>query len=357
MNEKIKKYLSSLKPLVYPLIAIAVGLFAGGIIMAITGHNPVEGILGLIKGGFFSPYSLASTLTRGTPVIFAAVSAALAWGSGYSSMGAQGQMIIGAITAAIVAPRIPGPGWLVVILTLLAAMAAGAFYSLMSAWVSARFDAYLLVITLMFNYVADYFASYLTNYVFLDPYALDKLAIQTQKIENGTLPRILSRYTTHYGFIIALICVALVYFIVNRTSFGYKTRMTGLNPNFAEYGGIKAKRTMYLVLLLSGAIAGLGGACEVLGTKFRYMDKMITSPGYSWSGITASLMSGYNIIGCLFSAIFLAGITVGGSVVELSMNIPSEITAIIQGVITMLATARFVISWKKRQSAKEGEQA
>lgn len=356
MNKKIAKYIGSLSAISNSILAIIIGLLAGGLIMALTGNNPVKGVIGLIQGGFFSGYSIASTLTRATPIIFAAVSAALAWGSGYSSMGAQGQMIIGAITAAIVAPLVNGPAWLVILVTILSSMLTGALFSFMSAFVSAKFDAYLLVITLMFNYIADYLASYLTNYVFLDPFALDKLAIQTQRIEVGILPRIFSKYTTHYGFIISLVIVFISYFIINKTSFGYKARMTGLNPHFAEYGGIESKKTMYLVLLLSGAIAGLGGACEVLGTKFRYVDKMITSPGYSWSGITASLMSNYNIIGCLISSIFLAGINVGGSVIELSMNIPSEITAIIQGVITMLATARIVINWKKKKEIKEGEQ-
>ena len=268
-------------------------------------------------------------------------------------MGAQGQMIMGAITAAIVAPILPGPDWLVVILTILCSMVAGALFSLCSAFVSAKFNAYLLIITLMFNYVANYFASYLTNYVFLDPYALDKLAIQTQKIEGSILPRILPKYTTHYGFIIAMVVVILINFLVKRTSFGYKARMGGLNPRFAEYGGIKSRKTMYLVLMISGAIAGLGGACEVLGTKFRYVDEMITSPGYSWSGITASLMSNYNMIGTLFSSIFLAGITVGGASIELTMNIPSEITQIIQGVISMLITAKIAIDWSRLNKRKE----
>lgn len=352
---KIKALLTRIsKPLAYPLMAIAVGLLVGGIIMAITGSNPFTGIIGLIQGGFLSPYAIASTLTRATPIIFAGIAAALSWGSGYSSMGAQGQMIIGAITAAIVAPRIPGPDYLVVILSLLAAMLAGALFSLLSAFISARYHAYLLIITLMFNYVADYLASYLTNYVFLDPYAADKLAIQTEKISGSILPRIFERYTTHWGFIIALVCVIVIAFIIKKTSFGYEARMGGLNPHFAEYGGIKSKRTMYKVLMLSGAIAGLGGACEVLGTKFRYVDKMITSPGYSWTGITASLMSNYSIIGVLFSSIFLAGITIGGSAIELTMNIPSEITAVIQGVITMLVTARFIIHLHKAKT-KGGE--
>lgn len=341
---------------IYALIAILVGLITGGIIMAITGHNPFAGVWGLIAGGYLTKYAIASTLTRATPIIFAGLSAALAWGSGYSSMGAQGQMIIGAMTAAIVAPILPFSPVINVILTLIISMVTGALYSLLSAYISYQFNAYLLIITLMFNYMADYLASYLTNYVFLDPLALDKLAIQTIKIEDSILPRIFTKYTTHYGFIIALICVAVVYFIVNHTSFGYKARMGGLNSNFADYGGINSRKTMYKVLLLSGALAGLGGACEVLGSKFRYVDKMITSPGYSWSGITASLMSGYNILGVLFSSIFLAGITIGGSSIELSMNIPSEITAIIQGVITMLVTAKFVIRWhRSRQALKEGE--
>ena len=347
---KVKRLLSSLA---YPLMAILTGLIIGAIIIMSTGKNPVSGIWGLLKGGYLTGFSLASTLTRATPIIFCGVSAALAWGSGYSSMGAQGQMIMGAITAAIVAPRLPGPDWLVVILTILCSMVAGALFSLCSAFVSAKFNAYLLIITLMFNYVANYFASYLTNYVFLDPYALDKLAIQTQKIEGPILPRILSKYTTHYGFVIALAVVILVNFLVKRTSFGYKARMGGLNPHFAEYGGIKSRKTMYMVLMISGAIAGLGGACEVLGTKFRYVDEMITSPGYSWSGITASLMSNYNMIGTLFSSIFLAGITVGGASIELTMNIPSEITQIIQGVISMLITAKIAIDWSKLNKRKE----
>lgn len=350
----IKNFFHRFNDISYSLIAVVIGLIVGAIIMALTGFNPIEGIVGLVKGGFLSPYAIASTFTRATPIIFAGLSAALAWGSGYSSMGAQGQMIMGAITAAIVAPLIKGPAILVVIVTLLASMLAGALYSLLSAYISAKFDAYLLIITLMFNYVADYFASYLTNYVFLDPYALDKLAIQTQLIENGTIPRIFSRYTTHYGFLVALLCVALVAFIINKTSFGYKARMSGLNPNFAEYGGIQSSKTMYKVLLLSGALAGLGGALEVLGSKFRYVDKMITSPGYSWSGITASLMSNYSAIGVLVSSIFLAGITVGGSSIELLMSIPSEITLIIQGIITMLVTAKFVIKLPKFKK-KEGD--
>ena len=104
MNKLIKKITDS--GILFSFIVILAGLAVGGIVMALTGHDPAKGILELLKGGYLTPYSIASTFTRATPIIFAGISAALAWGSGYSSMGAQGQMIIGAITAAIVAPRL-----------------------------------------------------------------------------------------------------------------------------------------------------------------------------------------------------------------------------------------------------------
>ncbi len=112
---------------------------------------------------------------------------------------------------------------------------------------------------------------------------------------------------------------------------------------------------MYYVLLFSGALAGLGGAIEVLGTCYRFVDGMITSPGYAWSGIIASLMSSNHPIGIFVSAIFLAGMTTGGSSIERSMGVPSEVTIIIQGIITLLITAKFVIKRKKKVNAKEAK--
>ncbi|MBR0137152.1 MAG: ABC transporter permease, partial [Erysipelotrichaceae bacterium] len=258
------------------------------------------------------------------------------------------------LTSALLAANLNGPAWLVVIVSLAAGALVGALFSLLSAFISEKFDAYLLVITLMFNYIADYIASYLVNYVYLDPKAADNLAVQTQKIETAILPRIFPRYTVHYGFVLAVITTVIVWFIVRKTSFGYKARMGGLNANFARYGGIKSTRTMFLVLMLTGAIAGLGGGIEALGTRYRYIDKMITSPGYSWSGITASLMANYSPVGVFVASIFLAGITIGGNATEIIMSIPVEITQIIQGVIIMLITAQFTIKFRKRNKKEEG---
>ncbi|MGL4345087.1 MAG: ABC transporter permease [Cellulosilyticaceae bacterium] len=344
--------MKTLKALKLPLIATLIGLFIGGIVIALSGFNPFEAIRGLLVGGFGSTYYLTTTLTRATPIIFAGLAGALAWGSGYPSLGAAGQMVIGAMVTSIVAISCPGPSFVVVIVSLLAGIVAGMGYSLLSIWISEKFELYLLIITLMLNYVADYIASYLTSYVVKDPLGMDSSAIQTQLIKDSILPKLMKGYTVHWGFVIAVLAVLLIYFVMKKTTFGYKARMGGLNPQFANYGGIKSSRMMYYVLLLSGALAGLGGACEVLGTRYRYVDGMITSPGYAWSGIIASLMSSNHPIGILVSAIFLAGLTTGGSTIERSMGVPSEVTVIIQGIITLLITAKFAFKFSKKASAK-----
>ena len=325
-----------------PAIAVMLGIIVGGIVIAGSGHNPVTSMLALFMGGFGGSYSITTTLTRATPIIFAGLAAALSWGSGYESMGIGGQMTLGAFCGAIVAAQCPGQPVVVIVVSLLAGMAAGAAYSLVAAWISAKFSVYLLIVTLMMNYVAENLASYMTNYVFKDPFASDTLATQTQKIEDAVLPRLFNGHTVHLGFVLALMCVAAILFMVRKTSFGYDARMNGLNPRFALYGGVHSGRNMYAIMLISGALAGLGGVCEVLGTRYRFIDQMIASPGYAWGGITASLMSNNHPLGILASAIFLAGLSTGGATVEMNMGIPREITVIIQGVLTIFVTMHFV---------------
>ncbi|MDR1794032.1 MAG: ABC transporter permease [Erysipelotrichaceae bacterium] len=346
-----KLKLEWLKAFRAPLIAVTIGLFFGGVVMAFSGTNPITGIIALLKGGYGSTYALVTTLTRATPILFAALAASLAWGSGYSSMGAGGQMVLGALVCAIIAPLVPGPGWLVCLVSIAAAVLTGMAWSLLSAYISERFATSLLIITLMCNYLADGIASYFTTYVFKDPFGVDASAIQTQKLTVGVLPKLIGTYSLHTGFLLALLAAVLLWFVSRKTRFGYQAKMNGLNVNFARYGGVPSVKMMLLTLLICGGIAGLGGAIEVLGTRLRYVDGMITSPGYAWSGIIASLMAGNHPIGAIISSIFLAGLTTGGATVERQLGVASEVTLIIQGIITLLITAQLVIKWKKGEKS------
>lgn len=348
-NTPARKIQGVINALKLPVVAVAVGLLFGGIIIACSGINPFSAILGLLKGGYGSTYLIFTTLSRATPIIIAGLASALVWGSGYESMGMGGQMTMGALTAAIVGVACPGPDAVVVLVSLTAGALAGAMYSLVPTWLGHKFQVSLLISTLMMNYVADYLSSYFTTYVFKDPHGADSSAIQTAEI-SAVLPRFIEKYSLHAGFLIAVGCVILIYFIMNRTVFGYQARIGGLNARFADYGGINSTRMMYRILTLSAALAGMAGAIEVLGTKHRFVDQMITSPGYAWSGITASIMAGYNPLGIFVSSVFLAGLTTGGSYIERNMGVPSEVSTVIQGVITMLVTIRLIMTWKRRRT-------
>lgn len=335
-----------------PLIAVVIGLICGGLIILASGKNPLEAIFGLLKGGYGSTYLLFSTLSRATPIIVAGLSAAFVWGSGYESMGMGGQMTMGALTAGIVGIYCPGPDFVVVLVSLAAGALAGVAFSIVPTWLFQKFQVSLLIVTLMMNYVADYLSAYFATYVFKDPTAADASVIQTQEV-SAVLPKILGNYSLHAGFLIALLCVAVMYFLMNRTVFGYQARIGGMNSRFADYGGINSSKMTYLVLSVSAALAGLAGAIEVLGTQHRFVDQMITSPGYAWSGITASIMANYNPIGTLIGSVFLAGLTTGGSYIERNMGVPSEVSAVIQGVITMLVTIKVVMKIRKSRTAKQ----
>ena len=133
------KFTTLFEPLKHPLQAIVVGLIIGGVIIALSGFNPFEAIIGMFKGGFGSAYYLTTTLTRSVPIIFAGLAGALAWGSGYSSLGAAGQMVLGAFTSAVVAANCPGPASLVIVVALISGAVVGILYSLLSAYLSERF--------------------------------------------------------------------------------------------------------------------------------------------------------------------------------------------------------------------------
>lgn len=361
MNEKRnwKRTLGSLADsLGQPLVAVLISLFIGAVVIAICGENVFTAYGAMIRGAFGNSFYINDTLKRSTPIIMGGLAVCIAWRSGYEAMGGEGQMILGAFVAALVAYYTPAAGIVRIILAMLSAVAVAAIFSAFTGWLYEKFDVTFIISTLMLNYVANYFASYMTNYVVKDPEGLDINAVQTGKIATeARLPAIFSG-SVHWGFVFALIAVIIVYFLFKKTTFGYKSRMGGLNPRFALYGGINARRMLYVVLLLSGAMAGLGGAFEVLGSKYRYIDQMIFSTGYGWSGMVAALLANFNPIGTAVASILLAGLSTGGSAMQRSTIIPVEVCNMIEGIITLLMSVRLLRlvqkNHKVRKSAKEG---
>ncbi len=353
-----KKLKNALNALTQPLISVLLALLMGAVVIALSGESVVKAYGVMLKGAFGDGYYLSSTLSRATPIIMGGLAVCIAWRSGYEAMGGEGQMILGALSAALIGYYCPLPPLLRILLAMLSACAAGALYSVFSGWLYERWRVTFIISTLMLNYIANYVASYLTIYRFKDPEALDINASQTGKIiESVRLPRIFKAYSLHWGFLFAVLCVVLVYILMNKTEFGYKSRMNGLNSRFALYGGVNARRMLYLVMILSGVCAGFGGSLEVLGSKFRYIDQMIFSTGYAWTGMTAALLANFNPLGTLIASVLLSGLATGGAALQRSTSIPVETVNMIEGVITILMSVKLlglIAIRHKRSGKKEG---
>ena len=355
--------LAAVDTITQPLIAVLISFLLGAVVILVIGKNPLLAYGEMIRGAFGKQVYLMNTLKRATPIVMGGLAVCIAWRSGYEAMGGEGQMILGAMAAALAGYYLPLPAALRIPAALIAAAAVGALYSMFSGWLFEKFDVTFVISTLMLNYIANYFAAYLCNYPLRDP---DANVYQMQNAQTGKLgpeailPPIAKGWV-HWGFVLAIVAVLITWFLFKKTSFGFKSRMGGLNPRFALYGGINARKMLYLVMILSGVMAGLGGAFETMGSKSRYVDQMIFSTGYAWTGMVAALLANMNPIGTLAASILLAGLAVGGSTMMLNMDIPLEVCNIIEGIITLFMSARMIRivagNHRRRKQAKGGSEA
>ena len=339
-------------PLLHPLFAIVLSLIAGSLAILLAGENPVRVYTIMFNGAFGSTFSLFATLTRATPIIICGLGAAIAWKSGYRGIGGEGQMIWGGFIAAIVALHGPGGPFVRIVLAVLAALIVGGGYSLITAWLLDKFKVSLAISTLMMNFVAHFVTLHFVSNVFQDLTGVDIRIIQTEQLPTYMrLPRFVPHHSLHYGFIFALILVLVIWLLLNRTNFGYESRMTGLNINFCDYGGVSSKKIMYAILALSGVISAFAGIVEVFGINYRYVHDSFTSASFAWIGLSAALISRFHPVGVLFSSIILAGISTGGSAVARATTLPVEISAIVQGAVILFISAQILVLWKRGKKA------
>ncbi|WP_134685846.1 ABC transporter permease [Brevibacillus migulae] len=340
--------------LLQPLIATAIGLAAGAVFISIVGASITETYQQMWNGAFGSFYFFMSTLARSTPILLIALGLAMAFRAGVFNMGAEGQMVLGALSAALVALYMPGAGVIKLLAALITGIVVGGLWSLLAGVLEAKFKIQLLISTLLFNYIAVLFTSYLVSDPFQDKSGSAALA-QTAMLEKSVwLPKLFPGMTLHAGFVIAIVAAVGLFLLFRFTSFGYEVKMLGSNPFFALYGGVSQKRVMLISMFVSGGFAGLAGTVEVLGAQYRFVDGALTMPGYAWTGLMAALLANSNPIGVIFASIFLAALQTGAMGVERNTEVPLELASVIQAVLILFISARFTYAWwKKRKQGRE----
>ncbi|WP_174732293.1 ABC transporter permease [Mesobacillus harenae] len=349
-----KKLQKLLKPLVQPFFAVLIGIITGAVAIAIVGEPILDTYIVMWNGAFGNFYFLTSTLARATPILLVGLGVALAFRAGVFNLGGEGQMVLGAVSAALAALYFPGPPAVKLVAALIAGMLAGGLWALLAGWMESRFKVQLLISTLLMNYVAILFASYLVAEPFQDRSGSAALA-QTPMIEQGAwLPKLFTGMSVHMGFVIAVFCALLLVIILRFTTSGYEVKMLGLNPFFAEYGGVNKVKVLLLSMFFSGALAGLAGTVEVLGTQYRYVDGFLTAPGFAWTGLMAALLANSNPLGTAVAAILLAALQTGAMGMERNTEVPLEVASVIQAVLILFVSAKFTINWWKLRK-KEGD--
>nr|WP_072514630.1 ABC transporter permease [Ndongobacter massiliensis] len=332
-------------------MAILFGLCVGFIVIAVMGHNPLEVYYQLFSFSFFQLYYFLQTLTRSIPIAFSAIAVIISWRAGYINLGVEGQMIVGGLTATLLAVYLPGPNFVVGLVSILGGMGAGAFYAVIGAFLFLEFNVPLVISSLMMNYIASYIGSYLVTYPFRDSATM--MSLQTKSFsESLKFPTLIEGTTFNIAFVILILTVVILLFVLNKSKFGYESKITGLNREFAKYGGISDKKLMYRTMALSGALAAMGGICEIFGAKLRYTDGMFTSASYAWTGLMAALISGLNLLGSFFASIFLSMLQVGGQAIQRTMGIPLQLATVIQSSITLFVSMRLFSKSFTRWRAK-----
>jgi simple sugar transport system permease protein len=353
----VTKWKEAAAPLLQPLLAVLIGLLGGAVFIWLSGGSTGAAFAEMWKGAFGSFYYTTATLTRATPIILIGLGAALAFRAGFFNMGFEGQMILGGVAAALTALYIPGPGIVKLVSALVAGIAAGGVWSALAGWLDAKFRMNLIITTLLMNYIAALFAGYLVAYPFKDKSGAGAMA-QTKMIDHGAwLPKLFGGMTVHAGLVIAIVLAVALYVLLKYTVWGYGVRMLGDNSLFAGYGGIRRGRTMLLSMLASGAMAGLAGAAEVLGTQYRYIDGTFSAAGYAWSGIMAALLASSHPIGTACAGVLLAALQTGAMGMERNTEVPIAISSVIQALLILFITAKLGFRLRSRRSRRDAQDA
>ena len=316
----------------------------GAIILIVSGASPIEAYSALIKGSFGDVDAFTRTLEKATPLVFSGLAVAFAFKAGLFNIGAQGQLLFGAIVAAALGFAIDGlPAIIHAPLALLGGALAGALFGAIPGALKTYTGAHEVITTIMLNYIAinitDYLAdgpwkdSSLSNVVARTPVILDTAVIP----EIGGFP---------VGFLIALLFAFLIWWLLNHTTLGFEIRTVGQNPGAAEYSGVKVARTVILTMVISGFIAGIGGAVETQGVVGRYQPGF--NVGLGFDGITIALLGKTNPFGVIPAAILVGAMDAGASQMQFSAGVAKEIVDVIQALILFFVAADIIIRWLLR---------
>jgi simple sugar transport system permease protein len=335
--------------------SLAAGLLAISSIFVIFGVNPLYAITKIFSGSFGSVYGIKETITKAIPLILIGSGLTLAFRAKFWNIGAESQLLMGAIFGTWVGlnwgPHLPAP--VIVPLMFIAGFVGGAIWGLIPAILKVKFSINEVISTLMMNYICNEFMKFLivgpwrgkTKHGF--PYTDDLPAsailslIPGSRIHSATL-------------LVAIVVVIILGIVVYRTQFGYEVRVIGENPDAAKYSGIDFFKTTVIIMIISGGTAGLAGVGEAAGIHHYLSYPESISSGYGFTAIIVAWLAKLNPVNVILSSLFFAGILVGGDAIQISLGLPAATVQLFNGTLLIFLIMgdfflknRVTLQWRK----------
>lgn len=337
-----------------PFGAAAAALLIGAVLLIALGANPFSGYAGLLQGAFGGKDAIARTLVRSIPLILVAAGISVSFRASVINIGGEGQIVMGALVCTAIALGMPTamPRIIALPIVLAGGFVGGGMFGAIPGALKARFNVNEILSTIMLNIVAVQFMNYLLRGPMIDPAQDGVLSNipQTERLPHNTdLPVLLGGTRLHAGLLVALLAAVCAWFLLGKTTLGYRLRAVGFNRDAARYAGIPVERNIIAALSLSGAFCGLAGAVIVLGSESHRLVTDGSASGFTgdagFNGIIAALFAGLHPLWAIPSSMLFGALLVGANQMQRDVQVPASLVTVLNGLIVI-----FVVSSDRLRS-------
>lgn len=339
----------NIQPVIVPFLAVLLSFVVGGVIIALVGVNPFDAYWALLRGMFGSGGRVAGSVAKSVPYIGSALALAFAMRAGLFNIGAEGQMLVGGLSAAWAGTwtfMYDVPSIIAVPIIIVAGFVGGAAWGTVPGVLRAKTGAHEVITTIMLNWIALFGCRWIAEsrdpVVLLDASA----SVPRTKVISDTafLPRFVSSNPPlHAGLIVMVATAVVVWWVLRRTTFGFATITTGTNPNAAHYAGINVNRMLIMAMLISGGCAGLAASSEVAGTNHFYQPGAFANIGFD--GIAIAMLARANPLAILPSALLWGALRAGAPLMQREAGVSIDVVRIIQALVLLFVAADAIVRW------------
>ena len=336
------------------ILAIGIALIIALVTIIFVSEEPANALSTFLFGPLKSMRHFGNVLEMMIPLVFTGLAVSIMFASAQFNLGAEGAFFLGGIASTYVAVNWVMPNVIHPFVAILLGGLVGAVFCAIPALLKVKWNASELVSSLMLNYVALFLGLYTINYYLRDVNA--GAMVSYRLAETSKLIKLIPRTRVHFGILIAVVAVVAVFYLMYRTRWGYRIRLTGLNSSFARYSGIKTASVVVLAQVLGGFVAGAGGSIEILGMYRRFSWQSL--PGYGWDGIIVAILARNNPALIPVGAFFLAYLRIGADLMARTSDVQSEVVYIIQGVmIVLIAAESFLAQYRHKLVYKQARKS